>query len=181
MYARVSLRLHHRRRVVMEAFLFDNVSLCFITSRCLPVVDVAHGVPVSCSGVAVCYLAGEMHMITFDGQALHVQGECKYKMAGSVGGGGTPDFSVYTKNRKGTSNPLYTYTQYIEVEVYGHVIRIDYRLKIYVSTSVRFIQVSPLVVFDTTNANCYSSSSREPRWLGTLWFYMAIVSMPSHT
>ena len=43
------------------------------------------------------------------------------------------DFSVYTKNEERNDNNIVSYIKYMEVHVFGYVIRMDRHKKIYVS------------------------------------------------
>ncbi|KAI0218724.1 hypothetical protein LSAT2_029593 [Lamellibrachia satsuma] len=84
--------------------------------------------------VAVCYVSGDPHFHTYDGEMIHFQGECKYNMASVQDGnaGNLPKFSVLTRHERRDGNTVVSYTRYVEVFVFGHVIRLDRGKRVYV-------------------------------------------------
>lgn len=72
-----------------------------------------------------CYAFGDPHYRTFDGKFRHFQGTCQYKLACYEGSGGLPNFCVSLKNENRRRNTDVSYPQYVEIEVYGHVIQLQ--------------------------------------------------------
>lgn len=72
-----------------------------------------------------CFSAGDPHYFTFDGERYHFQGLCKYTMTENQCPEKMPPFKVTSKNEVRGTNTDVTYPKYVEVEVYGTVIRLD--------------------------------------------------------
>ena len=88
------------------------------------------------TGVAVCYASGDPHYRTFDAQMIHFQGICKYDMASPKQVAETanlPYFRVLTKNEERHGSTTVSYIRYMEIHVFGSVIRLDHDREVYVS------------------------------------------------
>ena len=93
------------------------------------------------SEVALCYVSGDPHYRTFDGKMMHYQGMCTFDMATPLEEyPGLPYFSVVTRNERRYGSTTVSYLRYVEVHVFGHVVRMEKNKEIYVS---RF-RVSPM-------------------------------------
>ena len=86
------------------------------------------------SEVATCYLSGDPHYNLFDGLMLHYQGVCRYDLASSRERyPDLPYFRVLAKSERRHGNMHYSYPRYVDVEVFGHTVRLDKGKKVYVS------------------------------------------------
>ena len=76
--------------------------------------------------VKICRLTGDPHYNTFDKQMIHFQGMCTYDLASPIMDyPGLEYFNVYTRNERRYGSTTVAYLRYIEVRVYGLVIRIE--------------------------------------------------------
>ena len=76
--------------------------------------------------VAACYVFGDPHIGSFDGETLHYQGKCKYilsRYSQSLGGNLT-EFTVYGRFENRNGNDLVSYVRYFEIEIFGHRIHL---------------------------------------------------------
>ena len=95
-------------------------------------------VSVLSSEVATCYLSGDPHYGLFDGLMLHYQGVCRYNLASSREHyPDLPYFRVLAKSERRHGNMHYSYPRYVDVEVFGHTVRLDKGKKVYVSGQSR--------------------------------------------
>ncbi|KAI0209188.1 hypothetical protein LSAT2_006158 [Lamellibrachia satsuma] len=93
--------------------------------------------------VAVCYASGDPHYRTFDAAMLHFQGICKYDMASPKQTyPDMPYFNVYSKNEERNDNNIVSYIRYMEIHVFGAVIRLDRDKKVYVDGTQVYPDVS---------------------------------------
>ena len=73
----------------------------------------------------MCFASGDPHYKTFDGEMIHFQGICKYTMVSPKSTAtGIPAFKVQVKNERRYGNTHASYTRYVEVHVYGKIIRL---------------------------------------------------------
>ncbi|KAI0235586.1 Zonadhesin [Lamellibrachia satsuma] len=83
--------------------------------------------------VAICYVSGDPHYRTFDGLMLHYQGVCRYNLASSQQHyPDLPYFQVLAKSEHRYGNTHVSYTRYVDVEVFGHTVRLNKGKKVYV-------------------------------------------------
>lgn len=95
------------------------------------------------SEVAICYVSGDPHYRTFDGLILHYQGVCRYNLASSQQHFPTlPYFRVLAKNERRPGSTHVSYTRYVDVEIFGHNVRLDKGKKVYVSCPSIKMQLS---------------------------------------
>ena len=74
----------------------------------------------------MCSVNGELHYRTFDGSMIPYQGMCAIDMATPLQVyPDLPYFSVVTRSERRYQSTALTYPHYIEVQVFGHVIRME--------------------------------------------------------
>ena len=84
----------------------------------------------------MCYLCGDPHYNTFDGLMLHYQGICLYNLATPAEEyPDMPYFRIHAKSERRFGQNNVAYPRYVEVEVFGHTVRLDKGKLVYVSDS----------------------------------------------
>ncbi|ELU09439.1 hypothetical protein CAPTEDRAFT_115658, partial [Capitella teleta] len=82
-----------------------------------------------------CQVSGDPHYRTFDSQSINYQGVCLYTLSETVGlepGSDLVPFAVNSKPEHRYNNERVSWTQYIEIQIYGSTIRLDKGRKVYV-------------------------------------------------
>ncbi|KAI0240831.1 Zonadhesin [Lamellibrachia satsuma] len=83
--------------------------------------------------VKLCYAFGDPHYRTFDGMLMHYQGVCRYNFASiQQHYPDLPYFRVLAKSEHRYGNKHVAHTRYVDVEVFGHTVRLDKGKKVYV-------------------------------------------------
>ena len=86
--------------------------------------------------IAVCYASGDPHFRTFDAKMIHFQGICKYDMASPKQAyPGLDNFNVYIKTEERHDNNIVSYVGYMEILVFGYVIRLGRNKVVTVGTA----------------------------------------------
>ena len=89
------------------------------------------------SASSLCQVSGDPHILSFDGEAIHYQGDCVYVLSETSKDldikEETPDFQVVFKGEH-RKNSKATWVQYIEVKIYGVTVRMDQDNVVTVST-----------------------------------------------
>ena len=81
-----------------------------------------------------CYLLGDVHVLTFDGTSLHVQGNCSYTLVNHTEvhvNGSIPAFYITAKLEHRHGNSEVSYVEWIDIEIYGYIYRLDKFKKVY--------------------------------------------------
>ena len=79
-----------------------------------------------------CYLLGDVHVLTFDGTSLHVQGNCSYTLVNYPEvNGGIPAFNITAKLEHRNGDSSVSYVEWIDIDIYGYVYRLDKFKKVY--------------------------------------------------
>ena len=74
----------------------------------------------------LCYVSGDPHYRTFDGEMIHFQGMCTYNLATPLQQyPGLEHFSILTRNERRNGGTTVSYPRYVEVKVYGKTIRME--------------------------------------------------------
>ena len=98
--------------------------------------------------VKICRLTGDPHYKTFDKQMIHFQGMCTYDLASPIMYyPGLEYFNVYTRNERRYGKTTVAYLRYIEVKVYGIVIRIERHKVITVNMNQYLNYLSQIYIF----------------------------------
>lgn len=87
--------------------------------------------------VCECSASGDPHYRTFDGQMIHFQGVCTYKLAEAWDG--TCGIIVHVKNIRSEWNPKVSLTRTMYVLIGNDKIAIERRRKITVSFAVDIV------------------------------------------
>ena len=90
-------------------------------------------------GLKLCYATGDPHYITYDGILLHYHGLCKFDLSSplsqtQVEALGLIYFRIFSKNELRYGSEAISYPRYVELHIYGSVIRIDKMKYVTVST-----------------------------------------------
>jgi len=84
-----------------------------------------------------CAATGDPHYKTFEDGLIHFQGACTYTLVETINSGrnlgfNRPHFKIIVKNQPTSFNAAVTVLEYVEIYVYGHVIRLEQERRMYV-------------------------------------------------
>ncbi|XP_052822699.1 zonadhesin-like [Octopus bimaculoides] len=80
-----------------------------------------------------CYVSGDPHYYTYDGQVIHFMGTCKYILSTNKPGSNLTYFSVEVKNEH-RGNTRVSYTRMVDLQLKGVTVRLLPRNKILVNS-----------------------------------------------
>jgi hypothetical protein len=87
-----------------------------------------------------CRISGDPHYYTFDNVNINYQGVCVYTLAEThnlEAGDDLTEFTINSKPEHRNGNKRVSWTQYIEIDIYGAHIKLDKGRKVYVSVIIQ--------------------------------------------
>lgn len=78
-------------------------------------------------------MSGDPHFHTYDGEILHLMGDCKYVLSESIKFNDDCNFRVHVKNERRGSNQRVSWPKYVEIHIYNQSIRLGPNENVFVS------------------------------------------------
>ena len=88
------------------------------------------------SEMCKCTVSGDPHFHTFDGEILHLMGDCKYVLSESIKFNDSCNFRVDVQNERRGSNQRVSWPKFVNLHIYGQSIRLGPNENVFVSHKI---------------------------------------------